>query len=87
MFTEALDPTDPETSSRNRQRGPFAPIESPSAPSAAIRSGTYVARMGKTTGKTRPWKAPGTLRKGCLTCGFFLERKTGFEPATLTLAR
>jgi hypothetical protein len=42
--------------------------------------------MGKMMGKQGLEKQPGTLER-VPDLGVSLERKTGFEPATLTLAR
>ncbi len=42
--------------------------------------------MGKMMGKQDPGKQSGTLER-VPDLRLYLERKTGFEPATLTLAR
>ncbi len=44
------------------------------------------ARNVEMMGETGPGKATGTLER-VPDLRFYLERKTGFEPATLTLAR
>ena len=53
--------------------------------STLFQSGTKVARNAVMTGKQVPENATGTLKR-VPDLRLYLERKTGFEPATLTLA-